>query len=77
MKYIFSGALIIAVTLIAYSIYEDVRHPWECVEQHKVAKILALRYRDGVIELDNGKQMTVDQATLQPGDYVCTRRAQK
>lgn len=44
-----------------------------CVEYHSVTKILELRYRDAVIELDNSTTLVVNQASLKIGDGVCTR----
>jgi len=43
----------------------------KCVETATVEKILELQYRDAVIQLSNGKIITVNQATLKPGDSVC------
>lgn len=49
----------------------------KCVEVGTVTKILSLNYRDATIETSNGKTIVVNQATLKPGDSICTKRESK
>ena len=62
---------------IAYIAFNEVKHPMECKQTHKVNKILELIGRDAIIELDDGSEETVNQATLKPGDDYCTEWGRK
>lgn len=53
-----------------FAIHEDFNPQPSCVNV-KVKEILALNYRDADILLENGAIMSVNQATLKPGDTVC------
>jgi hypothetical protein len=44
-----------------------------CVTSKRVASIAELRYRDAVIVLEDGSNVTVNQAVLKPGDQYCTQ----
>ena len=65
--------LIATISLSAYTVYMDVNHPRYCVDEHVVKSILELKYRDALIELDNGQHVTVYQASLKPGDTHCLK----
>lgn len=45
----------------------------ECTETSTVKAIVELKYRDAVIELENGERRTVNQASLRPGDIYCSK----
>lgn len=74
---IISISLATLITVSALQIHNDVVDPWTCAEKSTLTKILELRYRDAVIELKNGKNMTVNQASLKLGDEVCIRYGRK
>jgi len=72
--------MILLTVSIGYKIIKadnDIFKPMVCLESAKVKKIIALRYRDAIIELDNGKTQTVNQATLDIGDEVCIKRGRE
>ena len=58
-------------------VMNDERHPMVCTEYAKVSAILSLNYRHATIKLDNGEEVSVNQATLKPGDKYCLRRERK
>lgn len=69
--------MILLVAAAAYGIYYDLTNPIVCVEKATVKEILALQYRDGVIRLEDGRVITVNQMTLKPGDTFCVKYDRK
>lgn len=69
--------MILLVASAAYAIHYDRTNPIVCVEKSKVKEILALQYRDGVIRLEDGRVITVNQMTLKPGDTLCVKYDRK
>lgn len=63
---------VLFVTCAAVSVY-DVVHPVICTESSNVTSILSLDYRSADILLENGSKVTVNQATLKPGDAYCVK----
>jgi hypothetical protein len=45
----------------------------ECAEHAVVKEILALRGRDATVKLADGREWSVNQAILKPGDTICLR----
>jgi sensor c-di-GMP phosphodiesterase-like protein len=60
--------------LTSYMIYQDIAHPYKCVQTSIVTQILELQYREAMIQLADGRKVVVDQATLKPGDTFCLKR---
>lgn len=52
--------------------YDEETRP-VCVSNAKVKEILSVQYREATFLLDNGQIETYIQATLKPGDIVCTQ----
>lgn len=76
----FAIIMILAIVLIGRKVaHEDTAgtsagtSAGTCFEQHKVVTILNVHYPGADIQLDNDQIITVNQATLQPGDFYCTR----
>jgi pyruvate carboxylase len=67
----------IVMLAMIFFIIRDEMNPKVCVEQATVSKILELQYRSALIQLDNGKTIKVDQASLKIGDAFCTRYERK
>lgn len=51
--------------------YIDSKYVTVCTRSSIVEEILSIDYRDADILLENGMTVTVNQATLEPGDKWC------
>lgn len=71
-KVTFIFTALVLVTTILY-LLPPLTKPFTCVERSPVKEILELRYRDAIILLGNGQKIDVNQATLKPGDLVCSK----
>lgn len=69
---IFLICFFVAVVTVIVYIDRTTESP-KCVDTARVGKIVELKYRDAVVELTDGRRVTVNQATLKPGDQMCVR----
>lgn len=71
----FSLLCVVAVVILLVSLGTHISHatnsPPPACKKVTVDKILSLNYRDANILLSDGTVMTVNQATLKPGDSMC------
>jgi hypothetical protein len=65
------GTIIFIISIFIFTAIYDNKHPLQCVASSKVVDILSLEYRDATIKLENGKVVSVNQATLKKGDNYC------
>jgi hypothetical protein len=70
-KILFLSVLLLSVSACSIEDMHKAFEPSKCVSSSKVVDILALEYRDAKIKLENGKIITVNQATLKQGDNYC------
>ncbi len=71
---ILAGSLVtIVVGSCTAQLAHDFYYPLVCTQHQVVDSIVELKYRTAVVRLADGTLMPVYQATLKPGDSICTR----
>lgn len=68
-----SSLVIFALIVVFLTITEITAPPPTCVEEAVVKEILSVQYRHATFLLTDGRQVTLSQATLKPGDTFCMR----
>lgn len=67
------AAAAVCFLLLAGELWYDSSNPHVCVDESKVADIVSLHYRSATIKLEDGRLVTVHQATLKKGDEYCVK----
>ena len=55
----------------------DNNNPLTCVQSSKVKEIISVNYRSADIKLTSGEVITLNQATIKPGDDYCLKYMRK
>lgn len=67
------GLLILVTAGLVTTCVRDSNNPLTCVQSSKVKEILSVNYRSASIKLVSGEVITLNQATIKPGDDYCLK----